>query len=239
MTDPIESQYQATPWQPTVYSGSGDTSDQDSAAKTYDSDYGGQYSTASGSGPASTPDTTTYYDPTLSMAYTKAPDLIPLPNTGAQSSGGAPPATDYNPFSIQLGYLMSSEQTCLDATSTTVQGYQTLSSVVSNAISSDSIFGQVVGTYSKPNPDKKVSWNEPTGVTYDKLDSEGTAFASAIIPQMKQLLEAVGNITEAMGQFTALLNTTGQMYTDTDAQSAFPPPGLMQGPNPQSGTPSS
>jgi hypothetical protein len=235
MTDPIKPEYQFTVWQPTVDTSDSDVGDEKSAAAKYDATYGGSYSTtttASTSSQSSTPSSPGYI-PTLSMAYTTAPDLIPLPNTGGQGAGGSTaPLSD--PFSIRLGDLMSTEQTFLESTNAAVDGYQTLSTVVNGAISSNSIFGQIVGT--QPNVgDNKASWLTGDGVTYDKLDSEGTSFANAVNPQMEHLLQAVGNTVEALGYFTALLNNAGQMYTETDAQSAFPPPGLMEGPNPQQG----
>jgi hypothetical protein len=60
-------------------------------------------------------------------------------------------------------------------------------------------------------------------VTYDQLDSEGQDFAAAINPQMSQLLQACAGVIEMMGQYTALINNAGQMYAETDYNSAFPP----------------
>jgi hypothetical protein len=229
MTSPEASKYQAAPWQPTVDTSASDAKDEKAAAADYDKTYKGTptYTTTE---PKSGDNWGTYAYPTLDMAYTKAPDLIPLPNTGAQSSGGTPPATA-SPFSIQLAYLMTSEQACLDATKTTIDGYNTLVPIVRSAINSNSIFGQIVGS-EEYHPDTK--YNETVGqvgnvVTFDNLDKEGTNFAAAINPQMEYLLQSVGNAIEAMGAFTAMLDDAGQMYTDADSQSKFPPPGLMTG----------
>jgi hypothetical protein len=219
MTDPIASQYDTNVWQPTVDSSSGDAKDQKTAVSEYDKTYGDAPYTAPPSTGGSSSGSSTYYS--LSMAYTAAPDLIPVAAAPPQSSGSAAPLADM--FFVQLGSLKDAEQACLTATQSTVSQYQALSSVVGSAISSDSIFGQTVDTVTKNNGDNKASELEPAvQVTPDQLDSEGTQFAQSIIPAMQQLLAAAGNTIEAMGQFTALLNNAGQMYTDTDAQSAFP-----------------
>jgi hypothetical protein len=230
MSSPIKSQYQATPWQPTVNTSASDSSDQQAAASDYDKVYGGTANQTTTDSPQSQNDTNTYPHPTLTTSYTTAPDLIPLPNTSGQSSGGTPPAVA-DPFNIQLGVLMSSQQSCLDATTASLNGYNTLVPTVQAAINSNSIFGQIVGSESY-HPDNK--YNSTMGtvgniVTFDKLDAEGTNFAAAVIPQMEHLLQAIGGAVTAMGTFCALLDDAGQMYTATDAQSAFPPPSLMNG----------
>jgi hypothetical protein len=219
--DPIKSQYQATPWQPNVDPSSKDSGDEKKAASTYDDTYGGSYTT-NGDSSSTSSATGSYDDPTLAMSYTTAPDLVPV-TSSSSGSGSAPAAAPM--FSVQLGVLRSSEQSCLDAVNASVQDYQSLKSTVSGAASSNSVFGQIVGKASDVNPDSKAGWLEGTGPTMDQLDSEGKNFAAAVVPQMEQLLQACGNIITAMGQFTALLNNAGQMYTDTDAQSAFTVPG--------------
>lgn len=224
---PITSEYQSPPWQPTVDTSASDAGDEKSAAEQYDKVYGGSYTTTTTS--SSSTSSTTYVElpsPTMSMSYTTAPDLIPVANTS--SGSGSSTAQLADAFSIQLGDLMSAEQACLDACNASVQGYQTLSSVVNAAMNSSSIFGQIVGSYQNPGDGKASILAKNDGLTYDSLDSEGTSFAAAVNPQMQQLLETIGNTIEAMGQFTALLNNAGQMYTDTDAQSAFPSPQQVQ-----------
>jgi hypothetical protein len=226
MTDPITSRYQTDPWQPTVNTSASDAGDEKSAAKKYDAIYGGSYQTGEpatpGSGSSNKQDNTVY---PLSMAYTTAPEFIPVPSSKSSSSGTQP--ADSTPFYVELGTLRSTEQTFLDATSAAVDGYQQLSSVVENAISSNSVFGQIVGSeelISHGNMKvESILGGGTITVNYNQLDAESKKFAAAVIPQMKHLLAAVDGTVEAMGQFTTLLNNAGQMYTDTDAQSAFPP----------------
>lgn len=236
--DPIRSKYQKTPWQPTVDPSSGDVSDQQSAISTYQETYGdAPYTPPSGSSTTAT--ASSYWYPILSVAYSTAPGFVPLEETASHTHASgppsSPPAAVAQEFSIRLGDLMAAEQTCLDATSKAADEYQRLSSVASGAIHSNSIFGQIVGTGGggsgdPRNGDKKSSFmGGDSPLKYDPLDSEGKAFAQTIIPQMEQILQAIGNTIETMGQFTALLNNAGQMYTEADAGSAFPPPSHMQG----------
>lgn len=224
MVQPEASQYQTAPWQPTVDSSD---SDEQQAATQYDDIYGGSPDTTpapGGSGSGSSP-SGPYQVPTLGMAYTKAPDLIPNAGagTGSSSTQNSPVADG---FSIDLRELMAAESSCLSAVSAAVDAYGTLAGVVNNAVGSASVFGQNVTT-------EVTGWTYVNGVTYappasnsnpDPLDSEGSDFAKSINPQMQQLLQAVGGAIEAMGVFTALLNDAGQMYAETDSQSAFPAP---------------
>ena len=195
-------------WQPTVDTSAKDAGDEKSAAQKYDSIYGGTYttSTSSPSDSSSSPGSGGTAWP-LSMAYTTAPDLIPVPESPGSGSGSTVPLADQ--FNVDLGAVRSTEQTFLTATSDILNAYQTLTSAVQNAIHSDSIFGQLDG-------DSAVR---------DNLDPEGKSFAASVDPQMQQLLASVSDIVESMGQFNALLNNAAQMYTDTDASAAFPAPG--------------
>ena len=242
---PDVSQYQAAAeeqvFQPTLYSSDSDLSDEKKAAAQYDADYGGTYTLDSGSAPKqTTPAAETM--PTLSMSYTTAPDLIPQPSTNTSSGSGQPaPATPSMPIYVQLGEMLAAEQIFLTSTSAIQEAYEnTLLPAVQNALSSNSLFGQMVGS-KQYNPDTKknselgiVGWQ----VTFDKLDSEGTSFAESINPNATKLLKSVGDTIEALGAFCAMLNNAAQYYADTDFQSVFPPPALMEGPNPSDDLPS-
>lgn len=230
MSQPQVPKHQPMAWQPTISSSDSDYSDEQQAAQQYDGYYGGSPNTSgSGDSGSSSSPGGPYQVPTLKMAYTKAPDLIPLTNTG---SGGSSGPTVSESFSVELGELMTAESTCLGAVSTAVDDYETLADAVNNAISSPSLFGQTVGA----NPPSGMVWNGNVSYSFpaddadtDPLDTEGIDFAQSINPQMQQLLQAVANGIESMGTFAALLNNAAQMYTDADAQSAFPPASLMQG----------
>jgi hypothetical protein len=207
-------------WQPTVNSSDSDSGEETKAAQQYDTNYGGSYTTTAPSSSGSGSSGTAY---SLSMAYSTAPDLIPVPESQSSGSGSSVPLADQ--FNVDLGAVRSTEQTFLTSTGNLVNAYESLSSTVQNAISSDSIFGQLDTTPPTTSPNSKAGSILGDGVQWDNLDSEGMNFASSVNPQMQQLLAQVSNVIESMGQFNALLNNAAQMYTDTDASSAFPAPG--------------
>jgi hypothetical protein len=241
MAESISSQYQgsANPgstYQPDIASSDGDYKDEQKALTTYQKTYGTQGSSTwtppgdstSGSGSDSIP--------TLSMAYTTSPDLIPLPDTGGSSSGGPTAPQPQFPVFIELATLMATENSFLGATKTLVDSYEsTLLPAVQNSIDNPTIWGTNVTTGQDNNGDNKASWLLPSGYQADPLDKEGQKFASKLNPAMGKLLNSIGSVIEAMGVFTSLINTAGQYYTQADAQSVFPPPGLMEGPNPPTG----
>ena len=233
-SSPITSQYQAadaasSTFQPSISSSDSDYSDEQKAVAQYQKTYGTAGKSPSGS--SGTPLTATPPFPNLSMAYTTSPDLIPLPNTSGSSSGGSPAPEPQFPVFIELATLMTTEGKFIGATQSLVSDYEnTLKPLVQGAMNSSTLFGQNVGESTGVSPTSKAGEIYPSYKS-DPLDQEGTKFAAAINPQMGKLLQSIGQVIEAFGVFTARINKAGQYYTDADAQSAFPPPGLMEGPN--------
>jgi len=239
-TSPTASQYQGSvdpgsTFQPTINSSDSDYSDEQSARSQYQQTYGTQGNTSSSSGQTGSTSVAAY--PNLSMAYTTAPDFYPLDNLGGGGGGDGSTSAPETQFPIQLNFaaLRSTETTFLSATQALVDDYEnTLMPLVRNAIGSNSIFGQLVGTSRGITPDsiQNAQQGDPivSNGSADQLDSEGTDFAAAVNPQMSKLLQSVGNIIEAFGAFTANINAAGQYYAGADGQSIFPVPGLMEGP---------
>jgi hypothetical protein len=237
-TSPEVSQYQAanapeSTFQPSVSSSDSDYSDEKQAVATYQSTYG-IAGTSGGGNQAPLTGTPPY--PTLSMAYTTAPDLMPQPQTNGSSGSGSSAPEPQFPVFIELGTLMSTEGSFLGATSEIVNEYEnTLMPLVQGAMGSGTFFGQNAGISTGVAPGSRAAAKgEPTEKA-DPLNQEATKFAAAINPQMSYLMQQIGTLVEALGVFTSRINTAGQYYTDTDAQSVFPPPGLMEGPNPLTG----
>lgn len=243
---PIKPEHQTTPaWHPDISPSDSDYADEEAALPAYNAIFGDGPPTPSTTGPSSPYSYPQLTIPQLTMAYTTAPDLIPVAE-GRSQAPGSPPAVTAKPFSVQLGSLRSAEQTFLTATNATVEDYQTLYKAVQNAINSPSMFGQIVGGASIPDgltpqanpadpsasaPSGNMQGDSGSAVTYDPLDGEGQQFAASITPQLELLMRAAAGATEAMGSFTAMLNNAAQMYTDGDAQSAFPAPdGTPQAP---------
>ncbi|MCO6000296.1 hypothetical protein [Actinoallomurus rhizosphaericola] len=216
---PIVPKYETPgkPWEPQV-DGSDDV--QKAAADDYASYYGGTPLPSDGSGDSDPPEKSGN-EPILKMAYTTAPDIRPLRDDG--SSDGASTAMESGRFYINLSTLRSSEQRCLDATSQSIDGYETLKDEVNKAVGDDNFFGQDVGftqgTVQTGSMTLQGGWRGDPG------DDAAQQFADATIPQMKNLLNAIGNAIEAMGGFTALITDAGQSYATMDHKAAFPPDG--------------
>src|SRR5882757_1267159 len=149
MTDPLKSKYDSLPaWSPTIYSGSKGKEDEEKAAAKYAETYGGSTTYVDGDAPEAEAPVADTKTPTVSAAYTTAPNLVPV-KPGDDGDSKPPEMASANPFSIQLGVLMSSEQTCLNATNAVATGpggYTDLRAKVTAAANSDTIFGQRVGT---------------------------------------------------------------------------------------------
>ncbi|MEV6536788.1 hypothetical protein AB0M86_45780 [Streptomyces sp. NPDC051639] len=125
-------------------------------------------------------------------------------------------------FRVQLGALRTAEHMCLDACSTVIGEFDTLKQHVENT-NGDNFFGQLANHYGIAITTDAQSQLMPNNQTFDpsKYAEESKAFAESVIPQMKNLLNAIGNTSVAMGQFPALLNNSGPAYAAMDNASAF------------------
>lgn len=222
--DPRKSKYQDTPWEPTISDDS--SKDEKKAADDYTDVYGGTPSTDDGGQQDDGTDSVSIAfpeSPDLSMAYRTAPDLVGSQSTGGKSN--APVALDSS-IDIDLGGLCAAEQCCLNTTSQAIDDYDTLRGVVTSACHSDTIFGQQVGEYVPFNPLAAAGRGFDAGghVEYSEFRQESVDFANQMVPQLWKLLQAAGNVIEAMGVYNAMLNNAGQMYTTADKNSAFKDP---------------
>ncbi|MFJ8492464.1 hypothetical protein ACIRBZ_29565 [Streptomyces sp. NPDC094038] len=212
---PHASQYQSDPWVPNVDPDASDHGDEEDAAEQYAQIYGvTATSNPTDDSDDETPDALVTM-PTLSMAYTTAPDLVPTePGGGAGSA--MPTLPDSNAFSIDLGALRTAEQTFLDAVANVSSAYETLRAKVQGAIDNPNLFGQQDGHSEASGPHGALQWHK------DELADGGAQFAEAINPQLTKVMQDGAGGIELMGTFTALLNNAGQTYAETDAKSAMP-----------------
>ena len=224
MVKPATSGYETAPFQPTVDPSSSDFSNEQTAAQQYNAIYGGTYKTGTNSSDSGTV-YNSYTLPSLDMAFTQAPDLVPTaqllpPSSSSPSSPDLSFSTD-----VQLADLRSTEQTCLHETSALVDAYNSLKTTVTSAVNSTTLFGQNVGSAGIYNPRIVALGGGPTP-TYSQYNSEGQNFAASMNSQMEQALQQAGNAIELLGQFVAMLNVAGQMYAETDATAlnAWRPP---------------
>lgn len=212
---PHASKYQSDPWVPNVDPTASDHGDEEDAAEQYAEIYGVTATTGKpdDSDSSETPATMVTM-PTLSMAYTLAPDLVP---TEPAPSDALPLLPDSSPFSIDLGALRAAEQTFLNAVSNVTSAYEALRTKVQGAIDDDTLFGQDNGHFENSGPHGTPQWHK------DELAESGTQFAEAINPQLTKVMQDGAGGIELMGSFTALLNNAGQTYAETDAKSTMDP----------------
>lgn len=157
--------------------------------------------------------------PTVSMAYTTAPDLIPTEAPNSGDGDTPPPLPDYGSLTVNLGELRAAEQTFLDSTATILTHYEALHTRVTAAINNPNLFGQNVGSWSGSYGDHS-GFGEPVGRSWTAGENAdgGAQTAATTNLQMIQTLQSIAGLAETMGVFTALLNNTGQIYTETDAK---------------------
>jgi hypothetical protein len=210
---PQASEYDSDPWVPNVDPDASDHKDEEAAAETYSEIYG-VTATANPTADDDAEDSLAMQTmPTLSMAYTAAPDLVPTESGGG--SGGTRTLPDGNPFSIDLGALKAAEQQFLDAVSNMSSAYETLRGKVQAAIDDPTLFGQDNGQLISMGK-AGMQWQD------DELDDSGAQFAAAINPQLTKIMQDGAGGIELMGRFAALLNNAGQTYAATDAKSVMP-----------------
>lgn len=155
--------------------------------------------------------------PTLAMAYTTAPDLMPADVVDSGPDLPPPPLPDYGSFTVNLGELRAAEQTFLDSTATILSHYEALHIRVTAAISNPNLFGQNAGHWSGGYGQH---FGEAVGRTWypDENADGGAQTASETNLQMIRTLQSIAGLAETMGAFTALLNNAGQIYSNTDAK---------------------
>jgi hypothetical protein len=211
---PHASQYQSDPWVPNVDPDASDHDDQEDAAETYSEIYGVTATTdPTDDSDDEDPPAEMVTMPTLSMAYTTPPDLVPT-EPGGGGGSAMPTLPDSSAFSIDLGALRAAERTFLDAVANASSAYETLRGKVQAAIDDPNLFGQKDGYMLYGG--RTASW------VPDELAESGAQFAEAINPQLTKVMQDGAGGIELMGSFTALLNNAGQTYAATDSKSAMP-----------------
>jgi hypothetical protein len=192
--------YPQTPpaFEPTI---DGSDKAQQNAAAQYTKTYGGSVTVSNQNPSSSNGPFYNYPEPDVTAAYQQAPDFVPNPPPGSGSGTPGGGASDSDAFLIDLAALKAAEQVCLGATEEAITACENLKSTVSSAVASPTIFGQEV--------DK------------DPLDADAKQFALGMEATMSQVLYYFAGVVELMGQFNALLNNAGQMYTWADYSSAF------------------
>lgn len=159
--------------------------------------------------------------PSVAMAYSIAPDLIPTDPDSSGDSGTQPPLPDYASFTVNLGELRATEQTFLDSTATIISHYDALHTRVTDAINNPNLFGQNAGVSTTLDQFSGGTSLTNSHWIADENAAGGAETAASTNLRMTQILQSIAGLTEAMGVFTARLNNAGQLYADTDAKQSL------------------
>lgn len=168
--------------------------------------------------------------PTLTMAYTSAPDFVP--SSAAPSDDGPSGSVDaYLPYGVHFPDLRSAEQIYLNSTAAVQDGYEVLHAKITEAINNPGLFGQNTGTdhaYMGNAAGHDLGYTETW--TPDETAEGGAQFAASINTRMVQAAQAVAGLIEGIGGYIALLNNAGQSYAATDAATGkvFTPPTVVE-----------
>jgi hypothetical protein len=161
--------------------------------------------------------------PDLAMVWGTAPGFSALGSGGSASSSSTPPVA--SDLSIDLGSLLDGENSMLSASSTIVAAYESLKQQFQSG--EDSVFGQGAKTYT----------SVATGVSQDPvathsqadpIQSMAQAFANGQNgqPGMNDVeayaLQQIGNAMALVGEFIALMNSSGNSYATADTNSEVP-----------------
>ncbi|CAL9507631.1 hypothetical protein [Streptomyces albus] len=212
MTDPINSQYDTDPLQPPPEDDEkSDDKEGDLSPTTRKAeDFSGEV-------------------PVLNTAWDKPPSFNDAPPQEKQEGpGDLPPIPPDSDFTFKAGEVRDAEQRMLTSTRMAVDGYEELRRKF--LAEKDHVFGQglrheydtmsaVPVAMGNGNGSERTHHNEPA-------DFNGDEFGGTMVPMMEKTLAQVGSVLAATGEYIAMINIAGQMYSQADRESRFPqPPG--------------
>ncbi|MCO5974951.1 hypothetical protein [Actinoallomurus soli] len=211
ITSPITSKYDQNPYTPD-FSGSDDSNNSDDSPPDI-------------LGNTQSPKVTVAWD--AHRSFNDAPND---PNGGdSQSTTGGDDAQD---FSVNFATLGSQINSMLTKTKTLVTEYESLRTKVLG--SEDTVFGQT-SMLPGQGPATFVNGNGGTGFWSPNSDESqkpsptafaepAKKFAAEMNPHQEKALQAIGATLELVGEYIALVNYSGQVYSAADRKSKFPDP---------------
>ncbi|MGW1045349.1 hypothetical protein [Streptomyces sp. NPDC002547] len=177
--------------------------------------------------------------PTMTVSWDKPPSF----NLDPSGSSSGDPATDVVPDSIPIKFeaatVRATENTLLAESRNAVSNYEALREKVDSAAHND--------FWGPPHPDAPVAAINPgatpspsggSGPSLEDLERKdqetlaqiGEEFAQHINPAMQKALAMQSNALELLGSYIAMINTSGQTYSQVDRAARFPePPGSVTG----------
>ena len=158
--------------------------------------------------------------PNVSVGWGGLPSFN-FPPPGA-SGGGDDNNTEMPttpPIKVDLGGMRATENSLLSAGRTAVDAYQGLRDNVLSV--KDTVFGQQDTDWVK---DATVDQHVPTERP-GQIQEMARDFAASMNPVMERALLFLGSTLELYGEYIALLNRTGQTYSEVDRHARFPEQG--------------
>ncbi|WP_329366232.1 hypothetical protein [Streptomyces sp. NBC_01483] len=141
----------------------------------------------------------------------------PGESSGNDDHNTETPATP--PIKVDLGGMRAAENSLLNLGRTAVDAYQGLRQDVLSA--KDTVFGQQDTDWVKdPSVDQHVPTERP-----GQIQDMAREFAASMNPVMERALLFMGSTLELYGRYIALVNKTGQTYSEVDRHARFPEQG--------------
>lgn len=160
-----------------------------------------------------------YLVPTVGVAWNIPPSYNLRP-PDQKSDGGSPvdtqdiPSTP--PIRADLPGMRSAETAILSSARTAVEQYQRLRDHVLSV--QDTVFGQKATDWEKDPTYYATSVNEVPS----PIRGVAGEFAASMNPTMEKALHFFATTLELVGEYVALINTSGQTYAQLDRDSRFP-----------------
>lgn len=163
-----------------------------------------------------------YLVPNLNVSWTVMPSFNNPPP--APESQGDPEAASTDvpatpPIRVDLSGMRATEISLINAAQTAVDAYQGLREHVLSV--KDDVFGQHDTDLEKDATYYGTSAQEVPG----QIQSIAREFAASMNPAMEKALFFMGTTMELVGEYIALMNRTGQTYSEVDRNSRFPTEG--------------
>jgi hypothetical protein len=171
--------------------------------------------------------------PELSMYWTNAPNIQPLPHPSSGSPGAAAPIRNA-PVSLNFQELRGAEQTLITSSSAIVTAYETLKALY--LADKDTVYGQsatVDGTVTGPPANSGSGQGTPeAAVVNDPIqqsaltfaNGDGTAQNPGINAVQESVLLGIANSMAIVGEFIAAMNMAAESYCNADFSSILPGP---------------
>jgi hypothetical protein len=167
--------------------------------------------------------------PELKVAWETRPSFNTAPtdiDEGASGAGSQDAGGDANDFRVSFEALGSQVNTMLGRARGLVTQYESLRSKVLG--SEGTVFGQksmlpggTTETYDSGSHTWTESKHDAVPTVFAKPAQE---FADQMNPVQEKALQSIGAALELVGEYIALVNHSGQVYSATDRKSLFPPP---------------